>query len=133
MPRARSDAPPSRTAAAFANQGGGCFTGYLLPPLAVLVIGTLLAIFALTVTPDTIPVKAASGSHIKNQILDSAVGAFIPDTTVQVGTGVNGTSDQSVNAIPRPPAAPPSAALQMTFPNQPILAASAGSSKLSAV
>ena len=51
MPRARYELTIEEAAAAFPNQGRGCLTAYVLPPLAVLVIGTLLAVFALTVTP----------------------------------------------------------------------------------
>ena len=44
MPRARTN-PMQSTAAAFPTQGGGYFSAYMLPPLAVLFVGILLALF----------------------------------------------------------------------------------------
>jgi hypothetical protein len=114
MSRARYyDSPPPR-AAAFPTQGRGSSTGYLLPPLAVLVIGALLAIFAFTMTPQNLTVQAAAGTAPRSRILDSAVGAFIPDPPR--GASSSGTAD----TIPGPPAAPPQAVLQMTFPDQSV-------------
>lgn len=104
-------------------------TGYVLPPLAVLIIGSLLAIFALTVTPDNISVKAAGSTPQSNVILDSALGAFIPNPPARVvGSGSSGPFVQSGSQ----PVAPPSAALQMTFPDQGVPAA-ASSEALSPV
>jgi hypothetical protein len=128
MPRARYEPTIAEVAAAFPNQGRGCFTGYVLPPLTVLVIGTLLAVFALTVTPESISVQAAASTPLHDRILDSAVGAFIPDQP-------QGASNAgAANTIPRPPAAPPNAALQMTFVSTSVQAAPANySAKLSPV
>lgn len=51
MPRARSrNQEPRQTTAAYEN-GSGCFSGYLLPPLAVLLIACLLTAFALQTAP----------------------------------------------------------------------------------
>ena len=122
MSRARYETTLEATAAAFPNQGRGCLTGYILPPLAVLIIGTLLAVFALTVTPENISVQAAASTPIHDRVLDSAVGAFIPSEPK--GASTSGT----VDTIPAPPAAPPKAALQMTFINEPVQAAPADSS-----
>jgi hypothetical protein len=92
------------------------------------VIGTLLAVFALTVTPQNISVQAAASTPLHDRILDGAVGAFIPDQ--QQGASSTGAA----NTIPRPPAAPPNAVLQMTFVSKPVQALPAGSSgKLSPV
>jgi soluble lytic murein transglycosylase-like protein len=122
MSRARYELTPETAAAAFPTQGRGCFTGYLLPPLAVLVIGTLLAIFAFTVTPAEIPVQAAASTPLHDRVLDSAIGAFIPSQPR--GASSSGSAD----TIPAPPAAPPSAALQMTFVSNSVQAAPASSS-----
>lgn len=46
MPRARHNSNHRRTAAANGNEGGGCSSAFILPPLAVLFVGLLLAIFA---------------------------------------------------------------------------------------
>ena len=123
MSRARYNASQT-TAAAFPAQGRGCFTGYLLPPLAVLVIGALLAVFAFTLTPQHMTVQAAPATPIHDRILDSAVGAFIPDPAVSRGASARGSAD----AIPRPPAAPPQAVLEMTFVEDSLPAAPAGAS-----
>ncbi len=127
MSRARYNDTLQRRAAAFPTQGSGSSTGYWLPPLSVLVIGALLAFFALTMTPQAIAVQAAAGSPEHNRILDGAVGAFIPDPPK--GASSSGTAD----TIPGPPVAPPQAVLQMTFPNQPVQAAPATSSTLSPI
>jgi hypothetical protein len=126
MSRARYYATPQPRAAAFPTQGRGSVTGYLLPPLAVLVIGALLAIFALTMTPQNLTVQAG-GTMPRNRILDGAVGAFLPDPPR--GASASGTAD----TIPGPPVAPPQAVLQMTFPDQPVQAAPASYSSLSPV
>ncbi len=127
MSRARYNDTAQRRAAAFPTQGRGSSTGYLLPPLSVLVIGALLALFALTMTPQNLTVQAAAASPIRNRILDSAVGAFIPDPPR--GASSSGTAD----TIPGPPAAPPQAVLQMTFPDQVVQVAPATSSTLSPI
>src|SRR5512140_1407776 len=100
MSRARYEPTMQPAAAAFPTQGRGSITGYLLPPLAVLIIGTLLAVFALTVTPADIPVQAAA-DPIHDRLLDSAVGAFIP------GESRGATTSGSADTIPAPPVAPP--------------------------
>ena len=56
MPRARSSYTPDWQTAASA-QGSGCLSGFLIPPLAVLLIGVLLAFF---VKGLNIPVQAAT-------------------------------------------------------------------------
>jgi hypothetical protein len=131
MPRARPD-PSPQTAAAFASKGGGCFTGYLLPPLAVLIIGSLLAIFVFTITPDNITVRAAPGTPQVSPLLNSAVGAFFPGPATPTPV-VGGSGGPFVDQIPGPPVAPPQAVLQMTFPNQQIVAAPAGSGAVSQI
>jgi soluble lytic murein transglycosylase-like protein len=67
MPRARLPQDDRQTAAAYESQGSGCLSPYLLPPLAVLVVSVLLAIFAMNtpvqairlVPPSTAAVQAA--------------------------------------------------------------------------
>ena len=44
MPRARTSYPSNRQTAASA-QGSGCLSGFIIPPLAVLLVGLLLAFF----------------------------------------------------------------------------------------
>ena len=128
MPRARTDYPS--TAAAFQPRGGGCFSGYILPPLAVLIIGSLLAIFALNVTPQNLTAEAASGAPVTNPLLDSAVGAFIPGPAAPTPDGSN---QSAVQQIPAPPVVPPQAALQLTFPDASVQAAPASSAALAVV
>ncbi len=133
MPRARSNDDSYDTAAAFNSQGSGCFSGYILPPLAVIIVGTLLAIFALNVTPQNLTAPAApQGRTAQNPILDSAVGAFLPDPPTPVaGSGV---SPGAVDKIPGPPPAPlPQAAVQLAFPNLAIQVAPASNKTLSPV
>ena len=122
MPRARTT--PTTTAAAFQNQGSGCFSGYILPPLAVLIIGSLLAIFAFNLTPQNITVKAAPGKAPVSPLLDSAVGAFFVTQPTPIPIDPNQTF---VDQIPAPPVAPPQAALQLTFPDSFVQAAPSAS------
>ena len=56
MPRARASYPSNRQTAASA-QGSGCLSGFILPPLAVLMVGLLLAFFVRGLNP---PVQAES-------------------------------------------------------------------------
>ena len=131
MPRARID--PSSTAAASDPQGSGCFSAYLLPPLAVVIVGTLLALFVFNVTPQNITVQAAPQSAAaQSPLLDTAVDAIMPGAPTPTP---NGTSKQAqVDSIPGPPAAPqPQAAIQLTFPNLAIAAAPASNGSLSVV
>jgi soluble lytic murein transglycosylase-like protein len=131
MSRARTD-DSSETAAAFESEGSGCFSAYLLPPLAVIIVGTLLALFAFNVTPENLTVQAASqGTDAQSPLLDTAVGAFIPDPATAVPS--SGSDQAIIDKIARPPAAPPQAALQLAFPNIAIQAAPASQKALSSV
>jgi len=56
MPRARTSYTTNRQTAASA-QGSGCLSGFILPPLAVLLVGLLLAFFVKGLNP---PVQAES-------------------------------------------------------------------------
>jgi transglycosylase-like protein with SLT domain len=60
MSRARSIENSPQTAAASETQGGGCLSAFILPPLAVLLVGTLLSIFALHTSARSIDVKMSS-------------------------------------------------------------------------
>ena len=128
MPRARTDNPT--TAAAFPSQGSGCLSGFLLPPMAVLIVGSLLAVFALNVTPQNLTARAAPGTPPSNPLLNSAVGALLPDAPTPMP---NGSGQSSADTIPGPPVAPPQAALQLAFPNISVDAAPAASTALSPV
>jgi soluble lytic murein transglycosylase-like protein len=59
MPR-RYDFPPSDQTAAFSDQGG-CLSGFLIPPLAVIIIGFVLACIWLSSAPVTATLAAAPG------------------------------------------------------------------------
>ena len=118
MSRARYDpyVDPQETAAAFESQGSGCLSAYLLPPLAVVIVGTLLALFVFTVTPQDLT-AAAQGTDAKSPLLDSAVGAFLPDPATATPVPGSPESQASADTIAGPPPAPPQAALQLAFPN----------------
>ncbi len=45
MPRARTSYAPDRQTAA-SGQGSGCLSGFIIPPLAVILVGLLFALFA---------------------------------------------------------------------------------------
>ena len=65
MPRARHVSNIRQTAAANGNEGSGCFSPFVLPPLAVLFVGLLLAFLAANIsvqvqTPQTTNAKMAS-------------------------------------------------------------------------
>lgn len=51
MSRARNNENNWQTASAYESSGGGCLSGFMLPPLTVLVIGGLLAFFAFFKSP----------------------------------------------------------------------------------
>ncbi len=134
MSRARSNS--QHTAAAFESQGSGCFSGYVLPPLAVIFVGTLLALFAFNATPQDLTVQAAAPpAASQSPLLDTAVQAIMPAAPTQLApagqapagmpeqTTSSGTDAQApADNIPGPPAAPP-AALQLSFPNAAVQAA----------
>lgn len=121
MLRARPD-PSQSTAAASHLQGSGCFSAYLLPPLAVLAVGALLAFFALNFTPQNLTALAAgAGTPAGNLATDTAVSPPAP-------------AGSHVDQIPPPPAAPqPQAVIQLSFPDLAVQAAPAGSGQISNV
>lgn len=49
-----------------ASPKGGCLSGFLLPPLAVIIVGTILAVVLLNVSPATPDVKAAGLSQSRS-------------------------------------------------------------------
>lgn len=124
MPRARTNPQPK--AAAFPSQGSGCFSGYVLPPLAVIIVGTLLALFVFNATPQDLTVQAAAAPASTNQspILDAAVQAFVapgptetsPTIVPQQNTLVGTDTQVPPDNIPGPPAAPVGG-LQLSFPS----------------
>lgn len=130
MPRARTDYS-QQTAAATPSGGSGCFSAYLLPPLAVVIVGVLLALFVFTSTPHDITASAAPSTPINDPLLDDAVNTIDPAPTPVPGTA---SVQARVDHIPGPPAAPqPQALLQLSFPNLAIQAAPAGSKAISSV
>ncbi len=129
MLRARPD-PSQSTAAAYHPQGSGCFSAYMLPPLAVLTVGALLAFFALNFTPQDLTALAAGAGTPAGDV--STATALPPESTS--ATSVPAPSLAQVDQIPAPPAAPqPEAAIQLSFPNLAVEAAPAGSGRISAV
>ena len=63
MSRARYNQDSWQTAAAYEPQGGGCFSIFILPPLMVLLVGSLLAFFAFTASAQSLPMQTpAPGS-----------------------------------------------------------------------
>ncbi|HEX8991214.1 MAG TPA: transglycosylase SLT domain-containing protein, partial [Anaerolineales bacterium] len=129
MLRARPD-PSQSTAAASHLQGSGCFSAYLLPPLAVLTVGALLAFFALNFTPQNLTALAAgAGTPAGGLPTDTAVS---PQATN--GNSAPASAGNQVNQIPPPPAAPqPQAVIQLSFPDLAVKAAPAGSGQISNV
>ncbi len=60
MSRARHHLP--ETAAAYETQGSGCLSGFLLPPLAVLLVGSLLAVFAFKTSAQSLPMQTSAAA-----------------------------------------------------------------------
>jgi soluble lytic murein transglycosylase-like protein len=130
MLRARTDSS-QQTAAASPSQGSGCFSAYVLPPMAVIFVGVLLALFSFNATPRDLTAMAAPSTPLTDPVLDTAVDALAPAPTAIPGTG--GVHAQ-VDQIPGPPAAPqPQALLQLSFPNPSVEAAPAGAKAISSV
>ncbi len=128
MPRARTNSFPAR-AAAPRSKGSGSFSAYMLPPLAVVFVGVLLALFAFTMTPRDLHVQAAAATPIHNALLDTAVDAALPGPT----PGVGSVSAQ-VDHIPGPPPAPqPQAVVRLSFPSLWLNAAPASAKPISPV
>jgi hypothetical protein len=101
----------------------------MLPPLAVVFVGVLLALFAFTMTPRDLHVQAAAATPLHDPLLDTTVDAMLPRPTP--GTG---SVAAQVHQIPGPPAAPQAQAfLELAFPNSAIEAAPAGSKGISRV
>ncbi len=130
MPRARTN-PSQHTAAAYRSQGSGCFSAYMLPPLAVIFVGVLLALFAFNMTPRDLHAQAAPSTPISDPLLDTAVDAALPSPTPVPGTA---SVHAQVDHIPGPPAAPQAQALiQLSFPNLAVEAAPPSSHPISSV
>ena len=65
MSRARSNQDDWQTAAAPESQGSGCLSGFIIPPLMVLIIGSLMAFFAITSSAQSMPMQAASPGSVQ--------------------------------------------------------------------
>jgi soluble lytic murein transglycosylase-like protein len=75
MPRARSQTSEDfQTSAAEQEQGSGCLSTFLLPPLAVVLISCILAVFAFRL-PAPVSVQAAAANPISNLVLAATPGA----------------------------------------------------------
>jgi soluble lytic murein transglycosylase-like protein len=83
MPRARAQIIiDPETAAAEEEQGGGCFSAMFLPPLAVLLVGCLLAFFVsgLNIPPATENITALSSTlHPEESYTTSLAPFFTPE------------------------------------------------------
>ena len=61
MSRARYNQDSWQTAAAYESQGSGCLSGFIIPPLVVLLVGALLAFFAFNTSAQSIPMQTTTG------------------------------------------------------------------------
>ena len=129
MSRARTNTPQPGAAASRSKGSGSSFSAYMLPPLAVVIVGLLLAVFAFNLTPPHVTVQAAPATPLSSPLLDGAVDAVIPGPTP--GTGA---VTAKVDHIPGPPAAPqPQALVQLSMPNLWLNAAPASDKPISPV
>lgn len=102
MPRARSSYPSEWQTAA-PTQGTGCLSGFLIPPMAVLVVGLLMAFF---VKGLNIPVQAGS-------LPPAALGIVTPGAPAV--SGQVGNSSLVVAVANEPAALPSSSSLSPIF------------------
>jgi soluble lytic murein transglycosylase-like protein len=102
MPRARSSYPSEWQTAA-PTQGTGCLTGFLIPPMAVLVVGLLMAFF---VKGLNIPVQAGG-------LPPAALGIVTP--VAPAVSGQVGNSSLAVAVANEPAALPSSSSLAPIF------------------
>lgn len=65
MSRARTNQDDWQTAAAPESQGSGCLSGFILPPLMVLLVGSLLAFFAFNSSAQSLPMQAPSSGSVQ--------------------------------------------------------------------
>lgn len=65
MSRARTDQDDWQTAAAPELQGSGCLSGFILPPLTVLLVGSLLALFAFTTSSQSMPMQTSAPGSVQ--------------------------------------------------------------------
>ena len=65
MSRARSDQDDWQTAAAPESQGSGCLSGFIIPPLMVLLVGSLLAFFAFKTSTQSIPMQVSPSGSVQ--------------------------------------------------------------------
>jgi len=78
MPRARTSYTSNRQTAASA-QGSGCLSGFIIPPMAVLLVGLLLAFFVKDLNP---PVQAESLPPATQGNGFSVIPAALPTTSL---------------------------------------------------
>lgn len=65
MSRARNNLDDWQTAAAPESQGSGCLSGFILPPLMVLLVGSLLAFFAFTSSAQSLPMQPPASASVQ--------------------------------------------------------------------
>ena len=74
MSRARYNQDTWQTAAAYETQGSGCLSGCILPPVMVLLVGSLLAFFAFNTSAQSLPMQTPpSGSAQLSQVFTPEV------------------------------------------------------------
>jgi len=107
MPRARPNTDFDwQTAAAYEEEGSGCFSGYLLPPLAVLLVSGLLTAFALhtNVRAESLPTASPALPTFLSRTPDVAV--TLPSATADSLT----TESSPADITPSPSALPQASA-----------------------
>ena len=65
MSRARYNQDTWQTAAAYETQGSGCLSGFIIPPLVVLLVGSLLAFFAFNTSAQSLPMQTAPPGSVQ--------------------------------------------------------------------
>ncbi len=105
MSRARPN--DSQIAVDSTSRGSGCCSAYLIPPLAVVLVGSLLAVFAFSFSSAGFSAEAASSTP-------------------------SSTQAASADPIPAPPAAP-GALLTLSFPGASVQAAAPGAIRIAPI
>ena len=68
MSHVRHDKSNRRTAAAYDQEGSGCLSFYLFPPLSVLFFGIMIALILINIQPMKSPLKQATSLHQKDSL-----------------------------------------------------------------
>jgi soluble lytic murein transglycosylase-like protein len=98
MPRARPQTHAERQTAAAYKDGSGCFSGYLIPPLAVLVIAGLLTLLALN-TPIPTAALPADRPTALLQSADPSINSAEQITSAALSSTDSSTSQTGLSPI----------------------------------